>query len=79
MTKLTYTRNEVEELMSIESKFTAAETLQDLELTKALAKEQGKLEEFNRLLPIITEFALDALKHRTKMADVKQLLKELES
>ena len=79
MTKLTYTRNEVENLMSIESKFTAAETLQDLELTKALAKEQGKLEEFNRLLPIITEFALDALKHRTKMADVKQLLKDLES
>lgn len=79
MTKLTYTRNEVEELMSIESKFTAAETLQDLELTKALAKEQGKLEEFNRLLPIITEFALDALRHRTKMSDVKQLLKDLES
>lgn len=50
----------------------------ELELLKALAIQKGKIEEFNRLLPIITEFALDALKHRTKMADVKQLLKDLE-
>ena len=49
----------------------------DLELLKALAKEQGRLEEFNRLLPIIQAFALDALKHRTKMADVKQLIEDL--
>lgn len=50
----------------------------ELELLKALAKEQGKLEELQRILPIITQFAMDALKHRTKMADVKQLLKDLE-
>lgn len=50
----------------------------DIELLKALAIEQGKLLELQRILPIIQAFALDALKHRTKMSDVKQLLKEIE-
>lgn len=50
----------------------------ELELIKALAIEEGKLIEMQRILPIIQAFALDALRHRTKMSDVKQLFKELE-
>lgn len=50
----------------------------EIELIKALAIQQGREQTLLRILPLIEAFAYDALRHRTKMADVKQLLTDLQ-
>lgn len=79
MTQLTYTAKEVKHLMDLEAKFTREDLNENLQLLRALAIQQGKEETLTRILPLIEAFAYDALRHRTKMADVKQLFQDLQA